>query len=117
MARADLARHMAEGEKKRQEYDYTEIEDRLRLKLDTLKDKIKDLTGAELEELEWDLDACLRVAKLFTGRRQPIGQPTTPERPEPTEIGHARRTVPHGQAVGYDGSTGKRPLGEKDGAE
>lgn len=116
----DLARHIAQGQHWLNSYDYTEVEDRLRLKLDTLKDKLKDLTGDELEELEWDLDACLRIAKLFTGRRQPIEPPPVDKQPEPEQLGPCTSWGPDGQAEGFDGlcdkdKTNPMPLDGKGG--
>lgn len=69
------AQHILKGNQQRLEYDYTEVEDRLRLKLDVLRDKLKDLTDAELRELESGLDAFTRMAELFLKRHRPDEQP------------------------------------------
>ncbi len=104
-----LVRHIAKGEQRRREYDWTEIEDRLKLKLDTLKDRLQHLIGDELEELEWDLDACLRVAKLFTGRKQPPEPPRMDEIEKSAELGPCTTWTPDTPPAGFDG-TQKNPI-------
>lgn len=89
-----------DNERHRRQYDYTEIEDRLRLKLDILQDKLRDLTSAELKELESGLDAFTRMAELFLKRH---GTPTEPERPEPAPITNRPPSGVSGQTEGFQG--------------
>lgn len=111
--KADLARHMAKGNKTAQEYDYTEIEDRICLKLDILKDRLKHLNSSELEQVESGLNATVKMIDLFRRRHRPTSDaPASPridEQPEPTEMGHTGRTAAHGQGEGFD-DTQRTPL-------
>lgn len=103
--KADLARHMLKGNRTAQTYDYTEIEDRIRLKLDTLLDRLKHLSSSELEQVESGLDAAVRLIELFRSRHRPVPDgPRIAERPEPTDTGHVRRTAPDGQGEPFDGT-------------
>lgn len=96
-----LAQHILKGNQQRQEYDYTVVEDRLRLKLDTLRDKLPHFTDAELRELECGLDAFTRMAELFLKRHRPL---TGDEQPHHAKLGPCTTFPPDGAPVGFDGT-------------
>lgn len=105
--------------RRHQTYDYTEIEDRICLKLDTLKDRLKHLNSSELEQVESGLGVVVKVIELFRRRHRPTsdaaGPSTINEQPDPTDIGHAGRTAAHGQGGGFQGKeTTPIPLTRKD---
>ncbi len=104
MNNEDIARRILKGEKQLQTFDYAEIEDRLRLKLDTLIGYLPHLTSKELIELDSGLDACLRVAKLFTGRKQPPDSLASDEQPTPSPSAPKLRSTPDKQPESFDGT-------------
>lgn len=87
---ADFAQHILKSDKKRREYDYAEIEDRLRLKMDTLRDRLQHLTAGELEAVEGCISCAVRLIDLFRRRNRapmPSDSPTDDERPTEAELG------------------------------
>lgn len=113
--KADLARHILEGDQKRRTYDYTQIEDRICLKFDTIKDQLQHLTSEQLESLYTYINGATGLIDLFRRRNRPTEppeSPTIPNRPAPT-----RRTAPHGQPEPFDGTQEnpmplKQPVGD-----
>lgn len=110
-----LAHQILEGDKKRREYDYTEIEDRLRLKLDTLRDRIPHLTSSQLETMEECISWAIKLIVLFRSRNRPPEAATIPERPTHAKLGPCTTLTPDKSPAAFDGSTGQRDLGVDNG--
>ncbi len=107
---AALAQHILKGEKKRRETDFAQIEDRIILKLNTLKVRLQHLTSGELEAVEGSIDCAVRLIDLFRRRNRAPQPPTAPERPTEAPLGPCTTLGPDKPPAGFDGSTGKRPL-------